>query len=671
MKKIGVTLSLLLALTMACEPENPVTKIEPGTSPASGALMVSTDDRQLFIAAEDHDEVVIIDRASMEVEHRVAVGDGPSHLIELSDGRVAVTSRYSHELSIIDPATGEVVSSMTVGVEPVGLTELRDGRLAVVLSGEEALAIINLDQRENIERIELGTRDPRAVVQLDSGDLYVTHMTAGVVSRASLDGRVVAIDASTPNDFGPTIHANHLRSVTLSPKGNTVAMAHTQSNADTVRAPLEPGVDEFGGGGCGYSGCAHELGAVVPSVTEVNVTTDEVVVPTRVIPADQQQNFGGEERLAVDCFDCGFGFTAEPNPPSVLNPFENRFGGLALNNPTALAFIDGGRGQVVVNQGTQNALILRRPLTGAADDVVGHVKVGHGANAIAITHDGTTAYVWNQFDMSVTAFDVPMLNREGRVASKFVPQDNGTTAAAEFKDVAEFAGTTTVLLEDALDADVSFGRKLFHDATDTRISTNRAVSCASCHPDGRTDGRTWKFTFGPRNTPQLGGGILETAPFHWPGDVTTHRDLNTMTVLAFMGGTGLDDGSMDAIGAFIDTIRAAPARTALASELPEAAARGRELFYDEAVGCAECHNGQHFTDNTNYDIGSKADLADINAFQTPVLHGLSRSGPYLHDGSALTLESLVENWVRTDLMGTGSHLSDAEAADLVAFLKTL
>ncbi len=214
---------------------------------------------------------------------------------------------------------------------------------------------------------------------------------------------------------------------------------------------------------------------------------------------------------------------------------------------------------------------------------------------------------------------------------------------------------------------------MFHDATDSRIAASGTVSCASCHPDGRSDNQVWKFTFGPRNTPQLGGGILDSAPFHWPGDVPTVPALNDMTVLPFMGGTGLDAGSFQFVAKFIDTIRAAPSAAAARGDLTVAEAHGEEIFNSAETGCTACHSGAHFTDNVAYDINSKSNLlgSDIRAFQTPVLHGLKRTAPYFHDGKFADLEALVNGAVRNDQMGVGSHLSDSDAADLVAYLKTL
>jgi len=671
MRRLSLAPLMLLAAALACEPttsDGPA----PGSAPASSAITVAQNDTLLLVAAEDHDQLLVVDRASRQVERRIDVGTGPTHVIVLPSGHAVVSNRYSHTLSVVDVANGTVTTTIAVGVEPIGMTSLGGSRVAVALAGEEALAVVDIGTGAVEKKIDLGTKDPRAVAKTERDGILVSHLGTGVLSRVDIEtGLVTTLDVTTPNEFGPSVFPNHLRSLTVSPNGATVLIPHSQSNSDTVRAPInEGGFDEFGGGGnCGYSGCATELGAVVPAVTEVQVSTGEVLVPIRVEPEVTNTDVNGG-MMRADCFDCGFGIASAPNPPSFLNPFESRFTGLSLNNPTALAAIDGDRGLLVIHSGTKNALILRRPLRGTSDDVVGYVQVGNGANAVTLTSDGSHAYVWNQFDASITEIEIPKFESNDS-PSRFAQRETTTTTTNEFKPVAEFDASTRAVVEDALPPDASLGRKLFHDATDARISRNHAISCASCHPDGRTDGRTWQFTFGPRNTPQLGGGILDTAPFHWPGDVTTHRELNSMTVLAFMGGAGLDVQSMDAIGAFIDTIRAAPSRVALSETLPDAAERGRMLFLDPTVGCTSCHNGTHFTDNQNYDIGTKASFNDISSFQTPVLHGLSRSAPYLHDGSAPTLRALVDNWVATDRMGTGSHLTRAELDDLVAYLDTL
>ena len=103
----------------------------------------------------------------------------------------------------------------------------------------------------------------------------------------------------------------------------------------------------------------------------------------------------------------------------------------------------------------------------------------------------------------------------------------------------------------------------------------------------------------------------------------------------------------------------------------EAAQRGKLIFEDAQVGCTSCHAGPHYSNNTTMDIGSQARQSDRNDFQVPVMHGLARTAPYMHDGSAKDLEALVYQWVKTDRMGKGSHLTEDELNDLIRFLETL
>jgi mono/diheme cytochrome c family protein len=493
----------------------------------------------------------------------------------------------------------------------------------------------------------------------------VTHMSSGAASRVNLGEQVAThVDVNIRNDFGPRLKSEHLRSITVDPDEEVVITPGTCANDDTVRAPIGDPGDDFGGGGnCGYSGCATEVSATPGCLVAVD-PNDQVIVTN----PNQQ---GSPNGAVDDCFDCGFGVISS-NPTQVLNQNEQRFVGTQIANPIAVALFDGGRGQILVNLGSKNALIMRKELRGRADDVIATVKLGNGAQGITLSPDGKLAYVFNQFDLTVSEIELPRVDDDVESRTKFVPDQNGEPVpAAELGVVPELAANTIELgIEDALGVEASIGRKLFHDATDARIAHNGTVSCASCHPDGRSDNRTWQFVFGPRNTPQLGGGILDTAPFHWPGDVPTVAALNDMTVLPFMGGSGLDSGSFSYVAAFIDTIRAAPSK-AETQGMSEAALRGQEIFFSAATECSTCHAGAHFTNNLAYDVGTKASSVDISTFQTPVLHGLNRSAPYLHDGSQKTLDDLVNNVVASDRMGKGSHLTAQERSDLVEYLKTL
>ena len=61
----------------------------------------------------------------------------------------------------------------------------------------------------------------------------------------------------------------------------------------------------------------------------------------------------------------------------------------------------------------------------------------------------------------------------------------------------------------------------------------------------------------------------------------------------------------------------------------------------------------------------------LDGLDTPTLRGLWRTAPYLHDGSAPTLEAVFITRNPDDAHGATSDLSEAERADLLLYLRTL
>ena len=104
-----------------------------------------------------------------------------------------------------------------------------------------------------------------------------------------------------------------------------------------------------------------------------------------------------------------------------------------------------------------------------------------------------------------------------------------------------------------------------------------------------------------------------------------------------------------------------------------AAQQGGVVF---AQKCASCHVGNSNTDNnagalhaaseTGMDSAYAARTA-TKAYRTTPLRGLSLHPPYFHDGSAATLEAVVEHYNTVRSLG----LSTQQKANLVQFLKSL
>ena len=112
-----------------------------------------------------------------------------------------------------------------------------------------------------------------------------------------------------------------------------------------------------------------------------------------------------------------------------------------------------------------------------------------------------------------------------------------------------------------------------------------------------------------------------------------------------------------------------PPNPNLAATPTRAQQRGAKLFYDPIVGCANCHSGP--TDGKIHLVGTKPHTTKDfpSGFNTPSLRGLWQSAPYLHDGTAETLEDAL--LLTKGQMGHVEGLTDDERADLVEYLKTL
>ncbi|MEO1104717.1 MAG: MbnH family di-heme enzyme [Pseudomonadota bacterium] len=149
-----------------------------------------------------------------------------------------------------------------------------------------------------------------------------------------------------------------------------------------------------------------------------------------------------------------------------------------------------------------------------------------------------------------------------------------------------------------------------------------------------------------------------------------------------------------------------------------AAKRGEDLFFSHRFECYHCHQGFNFSDNLKtsrsafaetafhntglYNIAGRypahasglseftGRAADEGAFRTPTLRNIAVTAPYFHDGSAATLDDVLDHYAaagRTIADGSyagigarhpnksslvvGFTLSERERADLKAFLESL
>jgi cytochrome c peroxidase len=276
-------------------------------------------------------------------------------------------------------------------------------------------------------------------------------------------------------------------------------------------------------------------------------------------------------------------------------------------------------------------------------------------------------------------------------------------------------------------AKIELGKKLFFD---TRLSLDRASSCATCHDPGKAfadalpRAKGFQGQLGRRNSPTVLNAAYNTAQF-WDGRAGTLDEqckgplLNPieMNMLdekhlvdrlnsipgyrqdfkTVFSSTPTLDNVAHAIASFERTLVTPNSRfdhyaAGDKSALTQQEKRGLLVFIGKGA-CSECHNGPNFTDNKYYSLGSVAAPGapqdtgryevtkreeDRYTYKTPSLRNVSLTAPYMHDGSVATLEQVVDFYDRGGDGGPNKskliyklNLTTEEKADLIAFLKSL
>ncbi len=214
---------------------------------------------------------------------------------------------------------------------------------------------------------------------------------------------------------------------------------------------------------------------------------------------------------------------------------------------------------------------------------------------------------------------------------------------------------------------IEVGRRLFFDR---RLSRDGSVSCASCHRPERafSDGRTVAVGVfgrtGRRNAPALinrGYG----RSFFWDGRVSSLEE-QVLLPIQDANEMGMDISATAArIGLPVQEISRALAsfvRSLLSGDSPyDRFSYGGDrsaLWPEQQLGlqvfrgkgnCIACHVGPNLTDERLHNTGvawRDGRLADAGAgrgnFKTPTLREIARTAPYMHDGSLVTLEDVID-----------------------------
>jgi len=580
-------------------------------------MAFSADGHLLYVVCEGSDEVRVVDLASSKVVSSIPVGHIPRGIALSPDGqRIYITNAWSDTVSVTDAATLKVVQTLPTGFEPAGVVVDRAGTTLYVanrISGD--ISVIDLATGEESKRLLAGRGASYLTLSRDGKSIYCTHVYPNPGAHRT-----------QPNSEITVIDTVQQRVVERKPLHNVAGVFHVALSADGklgVAAQLRPK---------NLIPLAHvEHGwAFGDSLTLFG------------------SDVGGTVQVPIDELDryyaIPWGIAITPDKSKLFVTTAGSESVTAIDVPRLIRTVRTRRGP------------FANDLSASADYVLARIPVGHNPRGVLLSGDGKHLYVANRLDDSITVID---------------------TATEKVASTIDLGGPKTV---DALRR----GERLFYTAD---FAFQGQFGCSNCHIDATIDGLQWDLEpdgFGKdivdnRSLEDLAG----TEPFKWNGgnpDMPT--ECGPRTEKFFFRSQSFTQQQLTDLVTFVYSLPYRPNRYRLPNgELTPAQERGRSIFertksksgapIPESNQCSYCHSGPKYTNQRKFDVGTGKLTDRSPVIDVPQLPNVAYSAPYLHDGSARSLEEIWTLFNPKDTHGVTNDLTKDQLNDLIEYLKTL
>ena len=595
-----------------------------GKAAQSGPIALETPSggqTRLWVINPDNDSVTAFNAVTRAKLGEVATGSGARAVAVASDGMVWVSNKFDATLTVINPGTRTVVATLAMprGSQPFGLALSPSAAVGyVALEGSGQVLKLNTASRTVTGTVNVGPNPRHVSLNADGSRLYVSRFISPL-----LPGEHTTVVSPTLSTGGEVVEVNTA----------TLGVVKTI----VLRVSTEPDSEKAGRGIPNYLGAA----AISPDGTQAWVPSKIDNVQRGPQRDGLPLNFQNTVRAASSRIVLATGqedYTRRTDHDNASMASAAAFDPLgiylfvALETSREVAVIDAHSGRQIMR-----------------------TAVGRAPQGLVVSADGSTLYVQNFMDRTVSVLDLRPLSQQGLLS------------------MPALATLSTINNEAHLGAQLFAGKQFFYDAKDTRLARDNYMSCASCHNDGSHDGRVWDLTAageGLRNTISLHArGNTGQSRLHWSANFDEVQDFEVQ-IRNLAGGSGLMSDAqfnagtrnqplgdakagvsadLDALAAYVNSLTsttASPLRQADGS-LSEQAVTGRNVF---AAQCASCHQGGAFSDSGSRVLRNVGTLktssgkrlnSAFNGLDTPPLRDAWATAPYLHDGSAPTIADAV------------------------------
>jgi DNA-binding beta-propeller fold protein YncE len=573
-----------------------------GAKPASatpahltGSRIMAAGDGALVIDA-DSGTLVKTDHAGKNVGQVAIARDAGLMTFDATAKIAYVADRKNDRIAVVKTDAMELASSIKTPAEPFGVALSPDRRLLLVSTiADRALVAYDVATGAEKWRVALGSEPRGIAVSPDGTRALVAYLTTGTVDQIDLVG---------------ARRAEH------------IALSNAASQRRCRRCGNDG--DSFARGAFAVT-FLGEHQAVVPFQREIPVQEND--------GAERTSSYGGGTESPLTHQLAFFGFGDGHTEQTTAE--------IGQHQPRALAWDQAHDALYVAGMGNDSLIQIKNAsqasITGGMNMTLTSGENRCGPDGLAISAAGNVL-VWCSFTRTVKQIEV-------------VDAQNALASATNVTE-------GPAVVASAMTAKQHLGLVLFHSAQ-PQISQSGTLACASCHPDNRADGLSWRIDKKELQTPLLSGRVVGTHPYKWDGGDATLRD-SLRSTMKRLGGVGLPRKETDALASYLESLPPVRTPTREATQV----ARGKKLF--ESEGCRSCHDGPAYTDRERHKLSGTLRESD-----TPSLLGLAASAPYFHDGSAATIEALLRDRGAVHGMADTARLTDQQVADLTAFLDTL
>jgi YVTN family beta-propeller protein len=581
-----------------------------------GEMKFSQDGRWLYVICERTDEVRVVDTTTGKISGTVQVGHVPRDLTLSPDGKQLYVSNSSDDtISVIDIANLKVTRTMQTGFEPWGLVTDRSGATLYVANRvSDNISVIDTQSGQERKLLLAGRGVSYLTLSPDGSRIYATHVFPNLgPHRAPPQSEITVID---------TVRQNVMDRI---PLHNVAGVFHLATSGDGklgVAAQLRPK---------NLVPLAHvEHGwAFGDSIT---IFGDQL--GTVQVPIDELDRY----------YALPFGVVVTPDKSRV-------FVGTAGSD--SITVIDVRK---LLTYARSQQKPFANDLSASANYVLARIPVGKNPRGMVLSPDGRRLYVGNRMDDSISVIDAV------------------TNSVA---DTIDLGGPRKV-------TPLRRGEQIFYSA---KYSFQGQFGCANCHIDATFDGLEWDLEPDGFGVDVVDNRLLEdiggTEPFKWNGgnpDMPT--ECGPRTEKFFYRSQSYDGRELADLVSFIQAMPSRPNRYRLTNGEPTPAQeRGKDIYFrtvdktgaaiPESNQCLYCHSGPKYTNQQKFDVGSGKKTDRSPVFDVPQLINVAYTAPYLHDGSARSLEEIWTVFNPNDTHGRTNDLTKDELNDLVEYLRTL